>query len=96
MVPPYRPSGCREYGTQFSAYNANPMAGRVYPEYQPKPDDVFHVVGYTTRDISENAHFRLLDLSARVMEENGKLWRHVGPLVPAMKSGKVWMPSVMR
>jgi hypothetical protein len=24
----------------------------MYPGHQPKPDDVFHAVGYTTRDIS--------------------------------------------
>ncbi len=29
----------------------------MYPGYQPKPDDVFHAVGYTTRDISDNTHF---------------------------------------
>jgi len=61
----------------------------MYPDHQPKPDDVFHAVGYTTRDISENAHFRLLGLSGRVMMENDKLWRQLGPLVPAMQSGKV-------
>ena len=61
----------------------------MYSDYQPKPDDVFHAVGYTIRDISDDAQFRLLGLSGRVMMENDKLWRQLGPLVPAMESGKV-------
>ena len=31
----------------------------MYPGYEPKPDDVFHAVGYTTRDISDNTDFHL-------------------------------------
>ena len=61
----------------------------MYSDYQPKPDDVFHAVGYTSRDISETALFDLLGLSGRVMMENNKLWQQLGPLVPAMQSGKV-------
>lgn len=56
---------------------------------QIKPDDVFHAVGYTTRDIGEGSHLRLLELSMQVMQENEKLWRALGPLVPATHSGKV-------
>jgi hypothetical protein len=62
---------------------------RIYPDYQPKPDDVFHAVGYTNQDVLEGAQLRLPGLSSRVMEENGKLWRQLGPLVPAVESGKV-------
>lgn len=61
----------------------------MYPDYQPKPDDVFHAVGYTNRDILENAHFRLLGLTSRVMTESDKLWRQLGPLVAAVQAGKV-------
>jgi len=61
----------------------------MYPGYQPKPDDVFHAVGYTTRDISDNTHFRLHGISDRVRMENEDLWRQLGPLVRAMQSGKV-------
>jgi hypothetical protein len=62
---------------------------RMYPGYQPKPDDVFHAVGYTTRGISDNTHFRLHGISDRVRVENENLWRQLGPLVRAMQSGKV-------
>ena len=62
---------------------------RMYPGYQPKPDDVFHAVGYTTRDISDNTHFHLHGISDRVRMENENLWRQLGPLVRAMQSGKV-------
>jgi hypothetical protein len=61
----------------------------MYPGYQPKPDDVFHAVGYTTRDISDNTHFHLHGISDRVRMENENLWRQLGPLVRAMQSGKV-------
>jgi len=61
----------------------------MYPGYQPKPDDVFHAVGYTTRDVSENTHFRLHGISDRVRMENENLLRQLGPLVAAMQSGKV-------
>jgi hypothetical protein len=61
----------------------------MYPGYQPKPDDVFHAVGYTTRDISDNTHFHLHRISDRVRMENENLWRQLGPLVHAMQSGKV-------
>jgi hypothetical protein len=61
----------------------------MYPGYQPKPDDVFHAVGYTIRDISDNTHFRLHGISDRVRMENENLWRQLGPLVRAMQSGKV-------
>src|ERR1700674_5636674 len=61
----------------------------MYPGYQPKPDDVFHAVGYTTRDISDNTHFRLHGISDRVRMENENLWRQLGPLVRAMQSGQV-------
>src|SRR5260370_29191887 len=57
---------------------------RMYPGYQPKPDDVFHAVGYTTRDISDNTHFHLHGISDRVRMENENLWRQLGPLVRAM------------
>ena len=57
--------------------------------YQPKPDDLFHAVGYTSRDVSDQGLIRLLGLSNRVMMENDKLWQQLGPLVPAMKAGKV-------
>src|SRR6266851_4268295 len=60
----------------------------MYPGYRPKPDDVFHAVGFTNRDILAGTHFRILELSARVMEENKKLWHQLGPLVPAMQSDK--------
>lgn len=55
----------------------------------PKTDDVFHAVGYTNRDILEGGQFRLLDLSRRVMIENQKLWKQLGPLASAMQSGTV-------
>src|SRR5260370_7440956 len=61
---------------------------RMYPGYQPKPDDVFHAVGYTTRDISDNTHFHLHGISDRVRMENENLWRQLGPLVRAMQSGQ--------
>jgi len=62
---------------------------RMYPGFQPKPDDVFTAVGYTTSDISDNTHFHLHGISDRVRMENENLWRQLGPLVPAMQSGKV-------
>ena len=60
----------------------------IFPDYQPKPDDVFHAVGYTNQDILAGAQMRLLNLSSRVMTENGKLLQQFGPLVPAIQSAK--------
>src|SRR5258708_12544115 len=57
---------------------------RMYPGYQPKPADVFHAVGYTTRYISDNTHFRLHGISDLVRMENENLWRQPGPLLRAM------------
>jgi hypothetical protein len=61
----------------------------IYPDYQPKPDDVFHAVGYTSRDIQDGAQLRLLGLSSHVSKEDDRLFRQVGPLVPAMQAGRV-------
>jgi hypothetical protein len=60
-----------------------------YSDYEPRPEDIFHAVGCTSQDVLEGAQFRLLDLTGRVMRENEKLWRQLGPLVPAMQASKV-------
>jgi hypothetical protein len=65
------------------------MGGTDISRLSAQPDDVFHAVGYTTRDISDNTHFRLHGISDRVRMENENLWRQLGPLVPAMQSGKI-------
>jgi len=62
---------------------------RIYPDYQPKPDDVFHAVGYTNQDVLEGAQLRLLGLSIRVMTDNNNLSQQLGPLMFAMESGEV-------
>jgi hypothetical protein len=36
-----------------------------------------------------SSHFRLHGISDRVRMENENLWRPLGPLVPAMQSGKI-------
>src|SRR5712664_429547 len=80
---------CSEITCIWWTENYRKWEDRMYPGYQPKPDDVFYAVGYTTRDISDNTHFHLHRISDRVRMENENLWRQLGPLVHAMQSGKV-------
>src|SRR5260370_34945540 len=62
---------------------------RMYPGYQPKPDDVFHAVGYTTRAVSENTHFRLHGISDRGRVKNENLLGQLAPLEAPIQAAKV-------
>jgi hypothetical protein len=66
----------------------------MYPDYQPRPDDVFHAVGYTSLDISEHAHLRLRGLSVRVKMENDMLLQQLASLTGKVKREFVEILSV--
>jgi hypothetical protein len=66
----------------------------MYPDYKPRPDDVFNAVGYTSLDISESAHLRLRGLSVRVKVENDMLLQQLGSGVGKVKREFVEVLSV--
>jgi hypothetical protein len=66
----------------------------MYPDYQPRPDDVFHAVGYTSLDISEHAHLRLRGLSVRVKMENDMLLQQLASLTGKIEREYVEVLSV--
>ena len=59
------------------------------PELEPKPEDVFHVVGFTRQNILEGALIRSLQLSTDNLNMMGALAQRFGALAHAAEQGSV-------
>ncbi len=52
-------------------------------------EDVFHIIGFTTKNILDGSQIKLTGLGHLVLKRNEELWKQVGPLVAAAQAGKV-------